>query len=123
MASGFQPLSAQQRYLREPVSAVALARCGVSPDAADWYVQTGRTPNACIAGRRTVAVTEGALASFLAARLPADLFVAVLIHELGHHATRAGRFGLAASWYAAGVSNSAACRRVGVNRRTGTRWR
>ena len=24
----------------------------------------------------------------------------MLVHELGHHATQAGRFGLAASWYA-----------------------
>ncbi len=101
LALGFRPLSARQRQLLEPVSAAALARCGLPPGAVDWYVQTGRQPNACIAGRRTVAVTQGALDSFLAARLTADLFAAVLIHELGHHATRAGRYGLAASWYAA----------------------
>ena len=97
---GFRPLSPSQQRLLEPVSAAALARCGLAPAAVDWYVQTGRQPNACIAGRRTVAVTQGALDSFLAGRLPADLFAAVLVHELGHHATRAGRFGLAASWYA-----------------------
>ena len=100
LALGFRPLSTSQRQLLEPVSAAALARCGLAPAAVDWYVQAGRQPNACIAGRRTVAVTQGALDSFLAGRLPADLFAAVLVHELGHHATRAGRFGLAASWYA-----------------------
>ena len=100
LALGFRPLSASQQQLLEPVSTAALARCGLAPAAVDWYVQAGRQPNACIAGRRTVAVTQGALDSFLAGRLPADLFAAVLVHELGHHATRAGRFGLAASWYA-----------------------
>lgn len=98
---GFRPLSAGQRQLLEPVSAAALARCGLAPASVDWYVQAGSQPNACIAGRRTVAVTQGALDSFLAGRLPADLFAAVLVHELGHHATRAGRYGLAAGWYAA----------------------
>ena len=97
---GFRPLSASQRQLLGPVSTAALARCGLAPAAFDWYVQPGRRPNACIAGRRTHAVTQGALESFLAGRLPADLLAAVLVHELGHHATRAGRFGLAVSWYA-----------------------
>lgn len=101
LALGFRPLSAPQRQLLEPVSEAALARCGLVPGAVDWYVQPGRQPNACIVGRRTVAVTQGAVDSFLAARLPADLFAAVLIHELGHHATRAGRYRLAANWYAA----------------------
>lgn len=101
LALGFRPLSVRQQQLLKPVSATALGRCGLRPDAVDWYLQRGRQPNACIAGRRSVAVTEGALDSFLAARLPADLFAAVLVHELGHHATRAGRLGLAVSWYAA----------------------
>ena len=98
LALGFRPLSTSQRQLLEPVSAAALARCGLPGGAVYWYVQAGRQPNACVAGRRTVAVTQGALDSFLAGRLPADLFAAVLVHELGHHATWAGRYGLAASW-------------------------
>ena len=110
LALGFRPLSTSQRQLLEPVSAAALARCGLPGGAVDWYVQAGRQPNACVAGRRTVAVTQGALDSFLAGRLPADLFAAVLVHELGHHATRAGRYGLAASWYAA--PGRLACRLV-----------
>lgn len=101
LALGFRPLSTSQRLLLEPVSAAALARCGLPGGAVDWYVQAGRQTNACVAGRRAVAVTQGALDSFLAGRLPADLFAAVLVHELGHHATRAGRYGLAASWYSA----------------------
>lgn len=35
VALGFRPLSTQQRQLPEPVSTVALARCGLSPDAID----------------------------------------------------------------------------------------
>lgn len=84
-------------------------------------MQPGRQLNACAAGRRTVAVTEGALQLFLAGRLPGDLFEAVLIHELGHHATRATRAGLATSWYAAPgraafrlVLTLAGARRVGA---------
>ena len=110
LALGFRPLSTSQRQVLEPVSAAALARCGLPGGAVDWYVQAGRHPNACVAGRRTVAVTQGALDSFLAGRLPADLFAAVLIHELGHHATRAGRYGLVASWYSA--PGRLACRLV-----------
>jgi len=101
LSLGFLPLSARQRQLLEPVLGAALARCGLRPDVVDWYVHTGRRPNTCIAGRRSVAVSDGALEHFLAGRLPTDLFAAVLIHELGHHATGARRYGLAASWYAA----------------------
>lgn len=64
LALGFRPLSARQRQLLEPVSVAALQRCGLLPGAVDWYVQPGRQPNACIAGRRTVAVTQGALDNF-----------------------------------------------------------
>ena len=94
---GLRPLSTSQRQLLEPVSAAALARCGLPGGSVDWYVQAGPQPNACVAGRRTVAVTQGALDSFLTGRLPTDLFAAVLVHELGHHATRAGRYVFAAS--------------------------
>ena len=97
LALGFRPLSTSLRQVLETVSAEALARCGLPRGAVDWYVQAGPQPNAWVAGRRTVAVTQGALDSFLAGRLPADLFAAVLVHELGHHATRAGRYGLAAA--------------------------
>ncbi len=97
---GFRPLPPGLRDLIEPVCAAALARCGLPVGAVDWYVKAGRRPNACATGRRSVAVSDGAVESFLAGRLPADLFGAVLVHELGHHATRAGRFVLAAGWLA-----------------------
>ena len=100
-AYGFHPLSGRERQLLEPMCESALARCDRPCGELDWYVQPGRQPNACVAGRRSIAVTDGALASFLAGRLPADLLSAVLIHELGHQATGAGRFTLAAGWLAA----------------------
>ncbi|MBW3648166.1 MAG: M48 family metalloprotease [Actinobacteria bacterium] len=99
-ALGFRPLPAGRRELIEGVCAAALARCGLPVGSVDFYVKAGRQPNACATGRRSVAVTDGAVESFLAGRLPADLFGAVLVHELGHHATRAGRFALAALWLA-----------------------
>lgn len=98
---GFRPMSVRQRQSLDPVLAGALARCGLRSDAVDWYARTGRQPNAYAAGRRSIAVSEGALEAFLAGRLPADLLAAVLVHELGHHATRAGHYGLAATWFAA----------------------
>lgn len=100
-AYGFRALSGREHRLLEPVFTAALARCDRPCGVLDWYVQPGRQPNARAAGQRSIAVTDGALESFLTGRLPADLLVAVLIHELGHHATGAGRFGLAAGWLAA----------------------
>lgn len=98
---GFRPMSVRQRQSLDPVLAAALARCGLRSDAVDWYAKTGQQPNAHAAGRRSIAVSEGALEAFLAGRLPADLLAAVLVHELGHHATRAGHYRLAATWFAA----------------------
>ena len=100
-AYGFRPLSDEECQLLEPVFEAALARCDQPSGELDWYVQPDRQPNAGVAGRHSVAVTDGALESFLAGRLPADLFGAVLTHELGHHATGATRFALAAGWLAA----------------------
>jgi len=78
-----------------------MVKCGLRPGTVDWYVQSGRETNACAAGRRSVAVTEGALACFVSGRLPADQLMAVLIHELGHHQTRAACFALSTTWPAA----------------------
>ena len=99
-ALGFRLLPPERREVIEPVFAAALAQCGLTPGSVDWYVKSGKQANACAAGRRSVAVTDGAVENFLAGRLPADLFGAVLVHELGHHATRTGRFVLAAGWLA-----------------------
>jgi STE24 endopeptidase len=100
-ALAFRRPSAQQRDVLGPVSSAALERCGFEESQVDWYVRAGSQPNACVAGRRSVAVTEGALSMFVTGGLSRDQFVAILIHELGHHATRATRFGLATRWLAA----------------------
>ena len=100
-AIGFRRPSNRQWAVLAPVSEAALARCGVPAEQIDWYVRAGRSPNACVAGRRSVAVTEGALQGFLAGRLCREQFEAVVLHELGHCATSATAFGLTTRWLAA----------------------
>ena len=97
----FRDLSTQERHLLEPVVTAVLDRCSMAGGRIDWYVQPGSHPNACAAGRRSVAITEGALRSFLAGRVSQRQMQAVLAHELGHHATHASRYGLATGWLAA----------------------
>jgi STE24 endopeptidase len=58
-------------------------------------------PNAYAAGGRSVAVTSRVLEDYVSGRLPEDLLVAVLVHELGHHATGATRPMLLLSWLTA----------------------
>jgi STE24 endopeptidase len=57
-------------------------------------------PNAYAAGGRSVAVTTRVLQDYESGRLPEDLLVAVLVHELGHHATGPTRLMLLLSWLA-----------------------
>ncbi|MGI8682162.1 MAG: M48 family metalloprotease, partial [Mycobacteriales bacterium] len=57
--------------------------------------------NGYTVGRRSLAVSSGLLELFLARRLGPDQIVAVLVHELGHHATGATRYTPASSWLAA----------------------
>ena len=64
-------------------------------------MKRARQPNAYAVGGRSVAVTTGIVEDYLARRLAADLMVALLLHELGHHATRATRFTLLSVWLAA----------------------
>lgn len=97
----FRRPNARQQQLLEPIWQATLARCELAGDQLDLYVQPGRQPNACAAGRRSVALTEGAIGSFLAARVSERQMQALLAHELGHHATRATRYGLATGWLAA----------------------
>lgn len=97
----FQRPDLRQRQLLEPAWQGALTRCSLPIEELDLYVQPGRQPNACAAGRRSVAVTEGALGDFLAGRVSERQLQALLCHELGHHATRATRYGLATGWLAA----------------------
>jgi STE24 endopeptidase len=67
----------------------------------ELYVQTARAPNAYAAGGRSVAVTSRAVEDYKSSRLPEDQMVAVLVHELGHHATGATRTMLLVSWLTA----------------------
>lgn len=101
-ARGFRHPSAQQWEVLDPVSSAALQRCGFQTSQVDWYVRAGSQPNACVAGRRSVAVTEGALSMFVTGGLSRDQSAAILIHELGHNVSRATHFGLATRRLAAG---------------------
>jgi STE24 endopeptidase len=90
-----------QRSLLDPAWSAATARCGVNPADFDLWIQSGQDINACAAGRRTIAVTVGLLEELMAGRVTEADLVAVLVHEFGHHATRATRFSLMSWWLAA----------------------
>ena len=94
------PTSAQRQLLEAPWAS-ALSRCGVAVDAVDCYVRQDVGPNACAAGARSVAITSGILDEFQAGRISERAFQAVLVHELGHHATHASRFSLLTLWLTA----------------------
>lgn len=100
-AIGFHRPSKRQWEILGPICEAALARTGMPAERVDWYARAGGQPNACIAGRRSVAVTDGALQGFLAGRLSQEQIQAVLLHELGHLKTSASSFGLTAWWLAA----------------------
>ena len=95
------PTSACQRQLLEAPWASALSRCGVAVGVVDCYVRHDGGPNACATGARSVAVTAGIVDEFRAGRISERAFQAVLVHELGHHATHATRFSLLISWLTA----------------------
>jgi STE24 endopeptidase len=71
--------------------ATALRVTGTKAGDVELSVQTSRVANAYAAGGRSVAVTSRVLQDYQSGRLPEDLLVAVLVHELGHHATGAPR--------------------------------
>jgi STE24 endopeptidase len=97
----FRCPTAAQRQLLEAPWASALSRCGVAVDAVDCYIRQDVGPNACAAGARSVAVTSGILDEFQTGRISERAFQAVLVHELGHHATHASRFSLVTIWLTA----------------------
>lgn len=98
---GFRPLNGLQRMQLQPVAAAALAQTGMVPGEIDWYVLHSRDPNAFAAGRRAVAVSTGLLGEHSSGRLSDAMVRAVVVHELGHHATSATRYALAVQWLAA----------------------
>jgi STE24 endopeptidase len=97
---GFRRPYPQQAEVLDPVWAAALARCGVAAGSMDLYVQYAAQTNAYSAGGRSVAVSAAVVQDFLARRLSSAEMEAVLVHELGHHATRATRFALVCVWLA-----------------------
>jgi len=82
----------------EWLQAGAEHRCRVHPGRLDWYLRDDPQPNAFAAGRRSVAVTSGFLHLVKSGRLSHDQAIAVVIHEIGHHATGGTRYGLLADW-------------------------
>ena len=100
VGAGFRRPTKAQVALLAPAWSSALARAGLAASEVDLYVQRSREPNAFAAGGRSVAVTTGVLAKFQARRLGEEYLVAILTHELGHHATRATKFALVTMWLA-----------------------
>lgn len=98
---GFRPLSARQQVVLGPPWLAVLDRCSVPADSVTLYVQRSREPNAYAVGGRSVAVTTGVAAGFLAKTLTEADLSALLAHELGHHAHGAIRFSLVTMWLAA----------------------
>lgn len=97
---GFRRPTSRQAAVLDPLWNAALQRCGPPAGQLRLYVQRDANPNACAAGDHGVAVTTGLIDQFLAARLTREAFVAVLVHEIGHHATGATRCALVAGWLA-----------------------
>jgi len=95
---GFRRLSPAQWAVLTPPWASALDRAGIAREAVDLYVAPGGDVNAYAVGRRSIAVTSGALQDYRARRL--DDLEPVLVHELGHHATRAAGTTLISTWLA-----------------------
>ncbi len=94
----FRPPTGFDEQSLASVRAWAEHRCQVPPRRLDWYVREDPAPNAFAAGRPSIAFTTGFLQLLEARRLSHDEAVAVAIHEIGHHATRATKYGLMVEW-------------------------
>ncbi len=90
-ACRFHRPSPAQAAALQPAWATALRMTGTAAGGVELYVQNARVPNAYAAGGRSVAVTSRVLEDYGSGRLPEDQLVALLVHELGHHATGAAR--------------------------------
>jgi STE24 endopeptidase len=100
-AVGFRRPSPAQAAVLQPLWSAGLTLAAASADDVDLYVQRARKLNAFATGGRSVAVTSRVLDDHRAGHLSDDQVVAVLVHELGHHATGATRPMLFAMWLAA----------------------
>lgn len=85
----------------QPAWTAALRVTGTDAGTVELYVQPARVANAYAAGRRSVAVTSRIVEDYELSRLTRAQLVAVLVHELGHHATGATRSMLLVWWFAA----------------------
>src|SRR3954447_7196718 len=97
----FQRPSPAQAAALTPAWATALRLTGTAAADVELYVRTASVPNAYAAGARSVAVTSRLVQDYESGRLSDIQLVAVLVHELGHHATGATRPMLAVSFLAA----------------------
>jgi STE24 endopeptidase len=98
---GFRRLTAPQAMTLCPLWSRALECCAMDPLEVDLYLRRSGESNLFAAGKRSVALTTGTLADHQARRLSDEQVVALLVHELGHHATRGTRFAFATAWLAA----------------------
>lgn len=68
----------REKDIIEPIFANVLRRADIDRDRLDLLVMDDPSSNACAMGRKTIAVTRGAI------ELPADELEALFAHELGH---------------------------------------
>jgi STE24 endopeptidase len=97
-ACGFHRPGPAQAESLKPAWSAALGVTGTDAGDVELYVQTARAPNAYAAGRRSVAVTSRVVQDHATGRLTGGQPVAVLVHELGHHAAGATRPMLLLTW-------------------------
>jgi STE24 endopeptidase len=100
-AFGFCRPTPMQTAVLHPLWVTALRLAETPEGAVELYVQRARQPNAYAAGGHSVAVTSRVLEDYRTGRMSDAQVVAVLVHELGHHATGATRPLLIAMWLAA----------------------
>ena len=101
LSFGFRRPTRAESAVLASVWAAALRRAGVDATEIDLYVYRSPWPNAVTLGRRSIALSTGILQDHRVGRLAADELLAVLVHELGHLATRTTSWTLAAAWLAA----------------------
>jgi STE24 endopeptidase len=94
----FRPPTPLQAATLLPLWSRALDCCGIDARDVDLYLRNTGESNAFAAGKRSVALTTGTLSDHQAGRLADEHIVAMLVHELGHHATGGTRFALVTTW-------------------------
>jgi STE24 endopeptidase len=103
IAYRYRRLNTEQAGQLRAAFAVAESRTKIVMSEVDVYVRagTGNSINAYAAGRRSIAVSEGAIAAAADGRLTTPQVGALVAHELGHLQSRGTRYGLAIAWLGA----------------------